>query len=100
MAYAVVKDMNGAFTDAGRSLVLFYSNDGLDWKLAENPLVSKLEIHWENGTYQKVQALERPQLYIENGKPVALLCAVNETQSHSFNVQIPLFKMGFKINEH
>ncbi len=94
--YAVVKDMNGAFTSAGRSLVLFYSVDGLDWKLAQNPLVSKLEIHWENGTVQKVQALERPQLYIENGKPVALLCAVNETQSHSFNVQIPLFKWDSK----
>ncbi len=88
--YAIVKDMHGAFTDAGRSLVLFYSHNGLDWKLAENPLVSKLEINWENGAVQKVMALERPQLYIENGKPVALLCAVNETREHSFNVQIPL----------
>lgn len=90
--YAIVKDMNGSFTDAGRSLVLFYSIDGTDWKLAENPLVSKLEINWEKDTVQKVLALERPQLYIENGKPKALLCAVNEVRDHSFNVQIPLFK--------
>lgn len=89
--YAIVKDMHGAFTDAGRSLVLFYSLDGMNWNLAEQPLVSKLEINWENDTVQKVVALERPQLYIENGKPVALLCAVNETRDHSFNVQIPLF---------
>jgi predicted GH43/DUF377 family glycosyl hydrolase len=88
--YAIVKDMNGAFTNAGRSLVLFYSLDGLDWKLAKNPLVSDLNIKWEDGTIQKLEALERPQLFFENGKMVALLCAVNETLEHSYNVQIPL----------
>ncbi len=88
--YAIVKDMHGAFTDAGRSLVLFYSLDGLDWKLAEHPLVSKLEIHWQGDSVQNVMALERPQLFMENGKPKALLCAVNEIKEHSFNVQIPL----------
>lgn len=92
--YAIVKDMYGAFTDIGRSLVLFYSNDGMNWKLAENPLVSKIEINWENDTVQKVLALERPQLFFENGKPIALLCAVNETHDHSFNVQIPLKLMN------
>lgn len=88
--YAIVKDMNGAFTNAGRSLVLFYSLDGLDWKLAKHPLVSGLNIRWEDGTTQNLEALERPQLFFENGKPVALLCAVNETPEHSYNVQIPL----------
>lgn len=88
--YAIVKDMHGAFTNAGRSLVLFYSTNGLDWQLSEKPLVSKLEINWESDTVQNVIALERPQLFIENGKPKALLCAVNETKEHSFNVQIPL----------
>ena len=88
--YAIVKDMKGAFTNAGRSLVLFYSIDGLDWKLAKHPLVSDLKIHWADGHTQKLEALERPQLFFENGKIVALLCAVNETLGHSYNVQIPL----------
>ena len=88
--YAIVKDMKGAFTNAGRSLVLFYSLDGLDWQLAKHPLVSTLNIKWKDGSEQKMKALERPQLYIENGKPVVLLCAVNETLGHSFNVQIPI----------
>jgi predicted GH43/DUF377 family glycosyl hydrolase len=88
--YAIVKDMKGAFTDAGRSLVLFYSLDGLDWKLAKHPLVSDLNIHWADGTSTKLEALERPQLFFENGKLIALLCAVNETLDHSYNVQIPL----------
>jgi predicted GH43/DUF377 family glycosyl hydrolase len=88
--YAIVKDMNGVFTKAGRSLVLFYSLDGLDWKLAKHPLISDLNIKMADGTIKKLEALERPQLFFENGKLVVLLCAVNETQGHSYNVQIPL----------
>jgi predicted GH43/DUF377 family glycosyl hydrolase len=87
---AIVKDMKGAFTDAGRSLVLFCSDDGFDWKLSASPLVSGLNLKWENGSDQKLLALERPQLFFENGRPVALLCAVNETLGHSYNIQIPL----------
>ncbi|MEO0732321.1 MAG: glycoside hydrolase family protein [Bacteroidota bacterium] len=91
---AIVKDMNGAFTDAGRSLVLFDSEDGFDWQLAEKPLLSRLEINWSDGTKQEVDHLERPQLYLENGKPVALLCASDIVDENgvlqSFNVQIPV----------
>ncbi len=91
---AIVKDMHGAFTDAGRALVLFESEDGFDWNLSQNGLVSKLEINWEDGTIQKVDHLERPQLYIENGRPLALLCAADTKDEqgvlHSFNVQIPI----------
>lgn len=93
--YAIVKDMNGSFTDAGRSLVLFYSTDGLDWKLAKNPLVSDLNIKMVDGTVQKLEALERPQLVFEDGKIIALLCAVNETLGHSYNIQIPLKTLGY-----
>lgn len=88
--YAIVKDMQGAFTNAGRSLVLFYSLDGLQWKLAKNPLVSDLTIKMADGSIRKLEALERPQLFFEDGKMVALLCAVNETLGHSYNIQIPL----------
>lgn len=88
--YAIVKDMKGAFTNAGRSLVLFYSLNGLDWKLAKHPLVSSLNVKWSDGTSQRLEALERPQLLFENGKPTILLCAVNEYLGHSYNVQIPL----------
>ncbi|MCH6235581.1 hypothetical protein [Cognataquiflexum rubidum] len=82
--------MNGDFTDAGRSLVLFYSLDGLNWKLAKNPLVSNLNVKMADGSIKKLEALERSQTFFENGKLVALLCTVNETLGHSHNVQIPL----------
>jgi len=87
--WAIVKDMHGAFTPAGRSLVLFQSPDGIDWSLANHPLVSKLEIRWENGDIQKLSALERPQLWLENGKPSLLFCAAQQGE-HTFNVHIPL----------
>ncbi|WP_157766084.1 glycoside hydrolase family protein [Aquimarina aggregata] len=93
---AIVKDMHGAFTNVGRSLVLFESEDGFDWKLSDTPLVSELKIDWANGYTQTVDHLERPQLYIENGKPIALLCAadIKDSQNviHSFNVQIPILE--------
>lgn len=91
---AIVKDMHGAFTGAGRALILFESDDGFDWKLAKNPLVSTLKIEWANGRTQKVEHLERPQLYLENGRPVALLCAADTLDENgviqSWNVQIPI----------
>lgn len=93
---AIVKDMHGAFTDVGRALVLFESNDGFDWTLSDNPLVSTLDINWANGDKQTVSHLERPQLYLENGQPVALLCASDvidgENVIHSFNVQLPILE--------
>lgn len=88
--YAIVKDMNGAFTDVGKSLVLFISKDGFNWELAEHPLVSKLKVVMENGEILQLDKLERPQIYIENGQLVALLCAARINAKHSFNIQIPL----------
>jgi beta-xylosidase len=92
--YAIVKDMHGAFTNAGQSLVLFCSKNGFDWILAKHPLVTTLNIKWENGKSQKVRNLERPQLYFENGKPIALFVAIDTlsqiSKINTFNVQIPL----------
>ena len=97
--YAIVKDMHGSFTDAGRSLALFCSSDGLDWKPVKQPLVSIPEIHWKDGSLMKLQHLERPQLLIENGEPVMLFLAADTLSKdlgeyaengHSFNVHIPL----------
>ncbi|HQR32344.1 MAG TPA: glycoside hydrolase family protein [Blastocatellia bacterium] len=89
---AIVKDNEGYFTNAGKSLALFESADGLDWKLSAHPLVATTEIQWANGQRQKMNSLERPQLWFEKGKPAVLLCAsdVSPAREYSFNVQIPL----------
>jgi len=89
--YAVVKDQKSYFINSGRSLVLFYSLDGLDWKLAKHPLITTLQINWVDGIQQNLEAVERPQVFVENGKPRILCVAVKELNSnHSYNVQIPL----------
>ncbi len=90
--WAIVKDMRGYFTGAGVSMALFESTDGLDWKRAKSPLVSTLQINWEEGGIEKMSALERPQILVVDGKPVALSCAAatNKERVRTFNVQIPL----------
>jgi hypothetical protein len=90
---AVVKDNNGHFTRAGKSLALWESADGFDWKLARNPLVAKTEVTWAGGRVQPLNSLERPQLLFSgDGKPSVLLVAVDEEKGrpHSYNLQIPL----------
>lgn len=88
--WAIVKDMHGAFTPAGRSLVLFDSRDGFDWNLAKHPLVSTLQINWADGRVEPVGYLERPQLWFDKGKPAVLFLATTVDQTSSYNVQIPL----------
>jgi hypothetical protein len=91
--WAVVKDNDGHFTHCGYSLALWESADGFDWKLAKHPLVATPGlITWADGHKEKLTALERPQLFFENGKPIALFCAAanNAGRYGSFNIQIPL----------
>lgn len=80
---AIVKDFDGSFTGAGRSLALFVSSDGFDWRPADTPLVT---------TTGELHRLERPQLWLEEGCPRVLFCAASPdaSESHSFNVHIPI----------
>ncbi len=87
---AIVKDNGGHFTDRGRALVLFESRDGLRWTPAEFPLVTTPEIAWEGGERQVLERLERPQLWMDAGRPAILLCAARERDGSTFNVRIPL----------
>ena len=91
--YALVKDFHGYFTKTGDcSVALFESLGGLDWAPSEAPLAFERVLVFADGHRQKVALLERPQLYFENGKPVALLCAcaTDAAYSDTFNVRIPL----------
>jgi len=90
--WAIIKDQHGAFTGAGRSLALFKSSDGFTWNVADYPLVSKLNIHWADGNVQKLNSLERPQIWLdEKGEPkILFLAATMDRKTNSFNVHIPL----------
>ena len=72
----------------------YESLDGIEWYESENYLVSKIEVTWANGKHQKLAHLERPQVFIENGVPISILCAADTLDANnirrSFNLQIPL----------
>ena len=76
------------------SLVQFESEDGFDWIPSQYHEVNQRVITWADGTVQQLDHLERPQVYIENGRPLALLCAADvydeNNVRHAFNVQIPI----------
>ena len=92
--YAVVKDYQGYFTKAGEGTTAFFESfDGIDWNVSkEHPLAFKREITLEDGTVQTFSNLERPQIWMENGKPKVMLCAAkyNLNDTNTYNIQIPL----------
>lgn len=92
--WAVVKDMKGDFTHAGRSLALMTSDDGFAWHPAVHPRVSGLTVRWADGSLDLLHALERPQVWLRDGVPAVLFCAGSRTADGepdgTFNVAIPL----------
>jgi sucrose-6-phosphate hydrolase SacC (GH32 family) len=91
---AIVKYIHHDGNNREFSLVHYDSVDGIDWEKAKNFMISDRKVEWENGRIQQFTHLERPQVLIENGKPVALLCAADTLDANnvrqSFNIQIPL----------
>lgn len=89
--YAILKDFKGSFTKKGLSLALFVSGDGVKWRPADDPFITVPEIHWADGTVEEFARLERPQLWLDGGRPAVLFCAAYaKTDKRSFNVHIPL----------
>lgn len=76
------------------SLVHYDSKDGIHWNQGKYFEISDRTITWENGTTTKFDHLERPQVLVENGEPVALYCAADTYDENnvrqSLNIQIPL----------
>ncbi len=92
--HAIVKCIKTEGNKRLFSLVQYESEDGFDWKLSKDALVSEREYTRKDGTHFKLDHLERPQVFFENGEPTVLLCAADTLDSdrvrHSWNVQIPL----------
>ncbi len=91
---AIVKRIKHQGKKRDFSLVHYDSVDGLNWQQAKYFEISQRTFQWEGGEVQQFDHLERPQVFFENGRPVALLCAADVYDEnrvrHSFNVQIPL----------
>lgn len=79
-------------TAAGRSLALFVSADGSQWRPAPSPLVSATRTRWDNSETEKLHRLERPQVRLKHRRPRVLYRAASpdSSESHSINVHTPL----------
>lgn len=90
--YAVIKDQNGYFVKRkGRTLVLFESSDGESWTPAKHCFITDTTLRRADGSSESLRYLERPQLFLDGGRPVALLTAVGpKDMSETYNVQFPL----------
>ncbi len=92
--YTILSDNHGEFTGIKRALCMFTSDNGIDWILAEHPLVSDRKIEWEDGAIEELRDLERPQIWFnKNNEPAVLFCAatrIKRGQGNSFNIHIPL----------
>lgn len=96
---AIVKRMKHEGKTRIFSLVHYDSEDGIKWNQGKYFEISDRTVTFTGGRKIKFDHLERPQVFIENGEPVALLCATDSIDvnnvRHSFNLQIPL-----KITKH
>ncbi len=90
--YAIVKDHDAPFlTKFGRSLLLFESPDGRQWRPSAHVLVKDFSIHWEHGPVEHYSRLEMPKLLLTAGHPRILsLAALPEGGDESFLVLVPL----------
>lgn len=89
-----VEDSDGktTFVKKGRSLVLFQSFDGLRWEPAKHPKIADLTVKYA-GRQEEMCCIERPQIFFENGRPVAILFSSTKDTKNSdgsFAVRIPL----------
>lgn len=67
-----------------------WSKDGLDWKLAEHPQAYDMKWIWSNGKEEKMKKRERPQVLLENGKPVMVFFATTPPDGRIFNTGVKL----------
>jgi len=93
---ALAKDFHGYFTRAGeRHVAFFESADGFEWRLSRNPIGFLRGVTLSDGEKIPLFYMERPQIYLEDGKPQVLLCACMKEEdaarrSHSFNARLPI----------
>jgi hypothetical protein len=85
----VADDQNGDFSGE-KGLILFESKDGAEWTPSDPFVLSRCKIRWADGEVQETHHFERPQIWLENGKPAVLFAAIATGDRGHFNVHVPL----------
>jgi hypothetical protein len=89
--YAIVKDHGEGLTRETPALLLLESNNGYDWQLAKDPLVTAFRLNWEDGSTRTYQRLEMPRIvFIDNTPALLQVSAYEGGNTKSFNMRLPL----------
>ncbi len=90
--YALLKDMDAYHAEPARSLMLYQSENGIDWKSCEPAVGLTRELIFDDGREFMPFRLERPQLYLDDGRPSVLFCAIqpipHAPESYNLHVKV------------
>ena len=87
--WMICKDMTGGVAgDRYGAGLLYTSDDALHWRESEHLVAWKMWIDWRDGSRTSVHRIEKPTLYLEEGRPVCLYMAVQpvEGTAESWNL--------------
>jgi hypothetical protein len=93
---SIFKDMTGKICGELHGGIHAWSENGINWKLADDPLAYSRKIKWNNGSETFQGQFERPQLLIENGRPTHLFAATGDglggfnNMTRTWNMVVPL----------
>ncbi|MEO9513476.1 MAG: glycoside hydrolase family protein [Flavobacteriaceae bacterium] len=94
--HMIAKDMTGAISNGYHGGILAHSKDGMHWELDKNPLAYTRKVKWDTGKTTEQGQLERPFVFVENGKPTHLFFATMDgpggfgNGTKTWNMVIPL----------
>ncbi len=94
--HLVAKDQRGLITGGKGDGLLAHSKDGIHWEVDENPRAYTKTVKWDNGKTIKQGQLERPFVFVENGKPTHIFFATMDgpggfgNGTKTWNMVIPL----------
>lgn len=75
---------------------LVTSSDGIEWKRSDEYIVMTKELKHSDGSVIKPSRLERPFVFVENGKPKTLSLAVKDGDN-SYNVHLPIKENPYPV---
>jgi hypothetical protein len=93
---AIFKDMTGAICGEHADGIHAWSEDGVRWHLADDPLAYSRKLVWDDGTVTHQGQFERVQLLLENGRPTHLFAATGDgaggfdKMTRTWNMVVPL----------
>lgn len=98
--HMIAKDMTGDIVGDQyyHGGILAHSEDGINWVLDENPLAYTRKVKWGNGQTIEQGQLERPFVFVEDGKPTHIFFATMDgpggfgNGTKTWNMVIPLKK--------